>query len=267
MTWIRRILIGLLVTVVLLVAGLAGVVALEMAFGQKATDFTNVSYLGDEGVTLHGYLAQPEGAGAFPAVLMVHEWWGLNGEITEMADRLAEEGYVVLAPDTYRGETTTLMPRALYLRVSTPEIQVNDDMWAAYAYLAGLDNVDLERIAVLGFCYGGGVALRHAVDNPAVAATINLYGSRVNDPAALGALLESGAPLLGIFGAEDTQIPLAEVAAFEAALDSAGIPHTVTVYEGVGHAFVNPESIDAGGAAAAAWTEILAFLASALQPA
>ena len=112
-----------------------------------------------------GYLALPEGEGTFPAVLMVHEWWGLNEEITHMADRLAEEGYIVLAMDTYRGQVTSQVPRAIFLRVTMPEAQIDQDMQSAYEYLISLPQVDAERIGGIGFCYGGGVILRHATQN------------------------------------------------------------------------------------------------------
>jgi carboxymethylenebutenolidase len=197
---------------------------------------------------------------------MVHEWWGLNSEITEMADRLAAEGYVVLAPDTYRGQTTSQIPRALFLRLTTPADRVDGDMQAAFDYLAALDTVNANQVGVMGFCYGGGVALRHGVSNPAVRATVNLYGDTIDDPAAFGALLAPDAgPVLGIFGAQDQQIPVTRVRAFEAALNAAGIASTVTIYDGVGHAFVNPASVEAGGAAAEAWAQILAFLDGALR--
>jgi carboxymethylenebutenolidase len=262
----RRILIALLLIAALLLAGVFAVVALDSVFGAKATDFTNVTYTAADGTTLHGYLAQPPGTGPFPAVLMVHEWWGLNDEITEMAEKLAAQGYVVLAPDTYRGQTTSQVPRALFLRLTTPADRVDADMQAAFDYVAALDTVDADRIAVMGFCYGGGVALRHGISNPALAATINLYGDTVSDPAAFGALLEPTAgPVLGIFGADDAQIPVEEARAFEGALNLAGIVSTVTIYPGVGHAFVNAETIAAGGAAADAWAQILAFLGTALR--
>lgn len=177
-----------------------------------------------------------------------------------MADTLAEQGYVVFAPDTYRGKAATTVPGALFLRITISEEQADSDMQAAYAYLASLPTVDIARVGVLGFCYGGGVALRHAVINPALAATVTLYGDTIVDPSGFGALLNSERPLLGIFGAEDNQIPLTEVDSFETALTDAEIPHEVTIYEGVGHAFVNPESIAQAGAAQDAWTQILAFL-------
>ncbi len=266
MKWLKRVLIGVVVLILVVIIGGVGVFALEATVGPKATDFTNVSYIAEDGTELHAYLTQPEGEGPFPAVLMVHEWWGLNSEITEMADRLSEEGYVVLAPDTYRGQTTALVPRAIYLRLNTPEAQIDGDMLAAFNYVTGLENVDSERVGVMGFCYGGGVALRHAVENPQIVATVNLYGETILDPTAFGALLQPDAgPVLGIFGAEDQQIPVSEVEEFTEALNAADIENTVTIYPGVGHAFVNPAGIEAGGAPAEAWTQITAFFEARLQ--
>jgi carboxymethylenebutenolidase len=256
---LKRVLIGLLVLVLAVVVIGGGLVAADAFGGAQATDVTNVTFASEDGTTLHGYLAQPEGDEALPAVLMVHEWWGLNAEITEMADLLAEEGYVVLAPDTYRGRVATTVPAAITLRVTVPEERVDSDIQAAYEYLRSLPNVDPERIGVIGFCYGGGVVLRHATQNPEIAATINLYGDTIADADGFGALAESGKPLLGIFGEEDAQIPVSEVELFDAALDEAGIPNEVLIYPGVGHAFVNPETLAEEGAAREAWGEILGF--------
>ena len=260
MRWLRRLLLLLLIIILVPIVLVVGIIAADASFGAEATDYTNVSYPAADGTTLHSYLAMPEGEGPFPGVLMVHEWWGLNGEITELADRMAEEGYVVLAPDTYRNATTNQIPRALYLRITVPEDRVDGDMQAAFDYLATLSEVDSETIGVIGFCYGGGVALRYAIDNPEIAATVNLYGDMIADPTAFGALLEEGAgPVLGIFGREDAQIPVEEVQAFDQALDTAEIDNTVTIYDGMGHAFVQPEVIDEGGAPEEAWQQILAF--------
>ncbi len=262
---VRRIVIGALALIALLVLGVGGVMLADGFLLQQATDYTNVSYTADDGTTVYGYLALPEAEGMYPAVLMVHEWWGLNAEIVEMAETLAEEGYVVLAPDTYRTRLATTVPGALMLRLSVPEQQADMDMIAAFDFLAGLPNVDPLRIGVMGFCYGGGVALRHATQNAEIAATINLYGDTILDPNGFGALLDSGRPLLGIFGAQDNQIPVSEVEAFEAALAQTSIPHEVTIYPGVGHAFVNPSSIAEPGAAQEAWAQILAFFETNLQ--
>lgn len=260
---VKRILLSIGIIVVVLIAIGAGVVIGDSQAFEGAGDVANVEYPAADGTTLVGYLAQPEGEGTFPAVLMVHEWWGLNAELTEMADILAEQGYIVLAPDTYRGRVATTVPGALTLRLSADEARVDGDMQAAFDYLVALPNVDPARIGVMGFCYGGGVALRHAVANESIAGTINLYGDTIADPDDFGALLTSGRPVLGIFGEEDNQIPVSEVEDFRAALEAAGIPHEVTIYPGVGHAFVNPETIS-GGAAQAAWAQILDFWAETL---
>lgn len=266
MRWIRRLLLGIILIIVIAVLLVVGVIAADATFGATATDYTNVSYESADDTTLHAYLAAPEGEGPFPAVLMIHEWWGMTPEMTELADELAAEGYVVLAPDTYRGATTNQIPRALYLRLTVPTERVDADMRAAFDYVANLPQVDAERIGVIGFCYGGGVALRHAIDNPLIAATVNLYGDTVADAGAFGALLsaESG-PVLGIFGGQDQQIPLDEVTAFEEALNEADIDNTITIYEGQGHAFVQPDTIIEAGEPRDAWLQILDFLAQELQ--
>lgn len=266
MKTLLRVVLGLLVTLVVLILGFVGVMLADALALDEAATVTNVSYPAADGSPLIGYLAQPADSTdePRPAVLMVHEWWGLNHEITEMADLLAEEGYVVLAPDTYRGRLATSIPGALFLRIGAPVERVNSDMQAAYDYLVMQPGVDPARVAVMGFCYGGGVALRHATVNPQIAATINLYGDMIETVDGFGALLTSGKPLLGIFGEVDQQIPVSEVEAFRQTLAETTIPHQVTIYPGVGHAFVNPQSITQPGAAQDAWKAIRVFLAAAL---
>jgi len=102
--------LGLLLIIVLV---FAGIILFDVAFGQGTDEFTNRTYSGSDGQELIGYLAQPDGAGPHPAVLLIHEWCGLNEGMTILADVLAAEGYVVLAPDAYRGRVTDLLPRAL----------------------------------------------------------------------------------------------------------------------------------------------------------
>jgi carboxymethylenebutenolidase len=259
MKWIKRIVLGVVVLIVFAILALFAPVGIEAVFGPKASDFTNVQYEAEDGTMLDGYLAVPDGEGPFPSMLMVHEWWGLNADIIALADQMADEGYVVLAPDTYRGETTTQVPRALYLRLNVSEDRVDSDMMAAFDYLASLPEVDADRMGVMGFCYGGGVALRHGIQNEQIKVTINLYGDTVLDPTAFGALPDNGT-LLGIFGEIDETIPLEEVEAFKQAVADAGIEHTITVYDGVGHAFVEPDTINEAGQAQAAWQQILDYL-------
>lgn len=258
--WIVRIGLGIVAVVLLILVVLAGIIIYDTNFGAEAKGAANVTYRGADGQTLQGYLAQPEGPGPHPAVLMFHEWWGLNAEIPHLADALAGQGYVVLAPDLYRGRVASTVPGALWMRITTPDEPIWADADSALAYLRGLETVDPERVASMGFCFGGEqslqLGLRKADDLTVV---VLFYGSTVADPAALEALAEAQ-PLLGIFGAEDGQIPLSEVESFRAALSTAGIEHTVTVYDGVGHAFVTAENYDQPGAPGEAWQQLTAFL-------
>ncbi len=261
MKWLKLILGGVLGLLLLIVLIFAGVILFDAASGRETAEFTNTTYSGRDGQELIGYLAQPEGAGPHPAVLLIHEWWGLNEGMTILADALAAEGYVVLAPDAYRGRVTAQVPRALWLRLTTPEEQVFADIDAALAYLMSLDNVDTTRLASMGFCFGGGHSLQLGMrQSENLALTILYYGAVVTDPELLRPLTD-GQPVLGVFGEEDQTIPVADVLEFEAALNSLDIPNEITIYEGVGHAFLSEENYDQPGAAMNAWQQTLRFLA------
>lgn len=265
MKWIIRIALSLLGAVIVMIAVVAGVIAWDVNFGVNATDFTNVTYTADDGTILNAYLATPDGDGEYPAVLMVHEWWGLNAEIIELADEMAQEGYIVLAPDTYRGPTAGTVPGALFLRINIDMQQVDRDMLVAYNYLNDLPET-AENIGIVGFCYGGDVAFNHGIANPDIDAVITLYGSTLADASMYGALLNADAPpVLAIFGDADPSIPLDEVDAFETALNAAGIQNTVTIYDGMNHAFVQPDAIQEAGASQEAWQEILRFFETHLS--
>jgi carboxymethylenebutenolidase len=256
---IRRILVGVGFFLFALILLLVISVAFDAWIGQdRVLDYSNKQIQGPDGQFVNVFLAYPETPGPHPAVIMIHEWWGLRPDIVEKAEALAEEGYVVVAPDTYRGRSTGWIPRAIYLRVGTDVEQVNVDLDIVYEWLEQQPEVRSDRIAVMGFCYGGEMALYYSLHNDRLVATGVFYGSLITDPAVLSRL---PGPLLGIFGAEDVSIPVQEVNAFEDALEAAGIPHQITIYEDVGHAFVTDmDAIRAGGAQGAAWAELLTFL-------
>lgn len=265
MKWIKRILLGFVAFIGIIILLFAGVTVLDSMFGTDSSEYANVTFTDESGNQLHGYLAQPEGEGAFPAVLLIHEWWGFNEGMTVLADALAEEGYVVLAADAYRGNVTNQIPRALWLRLTTPEEQVFNDVDAALFYLMDLPNVDQEKVASMGFCFGGGHSLQLGMrESENLALTILYYGSVVTDPDLLRPLTD-GQPVLGIFGEDDASIPVAGVLEFEAALNSLDIPNQITIYEGVGHAFLNEENYDEPGTAGDAWQVTLTFLAENFQ--
>jgi carboxymethylenebutenolidase len=261
-----RILLGVLALVLAGALILAGVILYDGMFpAQRVTDMTNVTYAGPDGATLHGYVARPAGAGPHPAVLMIHEFYGLNRDIIKKADLLASQGYVVLAADSYRGQTTALIPRAIFLVVSTPQDRIASDLDAAFRYLAGVAGVDKTRVGAVGFCFGGTQVMKMGTRNGDLAAAVIFYGSGpITDPGELGLMGRRG-PVLGIYGEQDQGIPVAEVRGFELALRARGITHQITVYPGVGHAFVTSTSLAQPGAAQQAWGEMLAFLAKSLK--
>ena len=147
--------------------------------------------------------------------------------------------------------------------MTTQPEDINADLDSVFAWLESQPNVDLRRIAILGFCYGGRASLAYSLHNDNIAATVVFCGSPETNPEILATL---PGPVLGIFGGADQSIPLDKVNAFEHGLEAAGIPHQITVYDGQPHAFVqDAERIKAGGAQGEAWDEMLMFLDANLK--
>ncbi len=257
---IQRVLLGLLALVVLLVVFLVGSVFVDGALGsQRLEALTNTVIPGvNGGPQVRAYVAQPPGDGPFPTLIMIHEFYGLNESILGKAEALAAEGYLVIAPDTFRGSTTRWIPRAIYQVSTNPAEQVNADLDSVYVWLESQPKVDPRRIGIAGFCYGGRTSLLYSLHNNRLAATVIFYGSAVSDPAVLKNL---PGPVLGIFGGADVSIPVEEVKAFETGLEQAGVPHEITIYPGQPHAFVvDMQGVRAGGAQGEAWAQMLRFL-------
>jgi carboxymethylenebutenolidase len=258
---------GLFVLFITLVVLLAGSIAVDYVLGAGRLDrVTNTTIPGlNGGPDVRAYVAEPAGAGPFPTVIMIHEFWGLNDAMVSKADLLAEEGYLVVAPDTFRGSTTGWIPRAVYQVITTRPESVNADLDSVYVWLESQADVDPDRIAIAGFCYGGRTSLAYSLHNNRLAATVIFYGSPETDPEVLKNL---PGPVLGIFGGADQSIPVEQVDAFDSALTEAGVPHEITVYEGQPHAFVkDAEGIRAGGAQREAWDQMVAFLEANLRQA
>jgi len=265
MKTLLKILLGILGILLLLVLFLAASILYDTITGRSRIEqVANTLIPGQsEGPDVYAYVAAPAGEGPFPAVIMIHEFFGLNESIVGKAEALAEEGYLVVAPDTYRGLTTAWIPTAIYRVLTARPERVNQDLDSVFAWLEGEPQAQAELIGIAGFCYGGRVSLNYSLHNPDLAATVMFYGSPVTDAETLKAL---PAPLLGIFGGADRTIPPEQVNAFETALEQAGIPHEITVYEGQPHAFVaDMETVQAGGAAGEAWAQMLRFLEQNLK--
>jgi carboxymethylenebutenolidase len=220
---------------------------------------------GDETAT--GFLVTPEGKGPFPAVIVIHEWWGLDGWVKGQARALAREGYVALAPDLYRGKVTDKQEEAHQLMMGTPRDRALRDLKAAFSTLASRPDVRKDRIGVIGWCMGGMYSLALATEEPRLAAVVAYYGAPPTDAAAVAKIK---APVLGNYGAEDKGPAPEQVKAFEAAMKKDGHTIDVKLYPGAGHAFANPNNPWGGyreAAAKDAWSRTQAFFAKNLKKA
>ncbi|MEF3276034.1 MAG: dienelactone hydrolase family protein [Chloroflexus sp.] len=260
---LRRVMRWLGLGIGVVIAGLLLSIPFDALIGSgRVAALTNTTIPGPAG-PIRAFVAQPAGHGPHPAVIMIHEWWGLRPDIIEKATALAADGYLVVAPDTFRGASTTWIPRAVYQVMTTPLAQVQADLDAVFAWLTNRPDVQADRIAVIGFCYGGRMSLLYTLHNPAVAATGIFYGMAEVEPAQLSQIR---GPVLGIFGGADASIPLSEVKQLELDLKAAGIDTHFHIFPDQPHAFVGGiDAINAGGAPGEAWQVLRAFLAAALQ--
>ena len=233
------------------------------AISAFAAESKSVSYKsGDE--TVQGVLYTPTGKGPFSALIVIHEWWGLNDWVKDQASKLADQGYATLAIDLYRGKVATTPDEAHQIMRGVPDDRAKRDLHAAFEYLASQSNVKKDRIGAIGWCMGGGYALDVALQEPTLAATVINYGHLATDP---DALKKINAPLLGLFGAQDKGITPEDVQKFEQAMKQLGKKIEVKEYEDAGHAFENPNNKQGYREADAqdAWKRTTDFLSSTLK--
>ena len=198
-----------------------------------------------------------------PAVIMIHEWWGLNDNVRAMAERLAAEGFIVLAVDLFGGDVATTPGAARELMMNAVENSnsVTSNLEQAYSFVT--DTAGAPRVASLGWCFGGGWSLNTALLFPKDLDAAVIYYGQVTDNEARLAPLE--VPILGLFGSEDRGIKLESVRRFEETLERLGKDYEIQVYEGAGHAFANPSGNNFNADYAEdAWRRTLAFLSSHL---
>jgi carboxymethylenebutenolidase len=226
---------------------------------KKVTYFDNVS-----GYLVYPAAANTTGNNKLSAIIMIHEWWGLNDNIRSMANTLAkQDNYAVLGIDLFKGKLTKDPKQAMQQVKSVTDKpgEPISNMQAAVKYLSSLPFVDSSKIVSMGWCFGGGQSLQlalHSEQHPLVA-TILYYGTPlVTDKQEVSKIKW---PVLGIFGDKDQAIPLPEIQKFKAVLDADGIPNEIHIYKGVGHAFANPSGANyAPKETADAWQKTLAFL-------
>jgi carboxymethylenebutenolidase len=211
------------------------------------------------GAEASGYLAEPANVPA-PGVIVLQEWWGLDSHIRSICDRLAEAGFVALAPDLYGQEPTSQPDEAQQRMMALSMDKTEKQMSAAVEYLCTRDEVADHRVGAVGFCLGGGLAIWAAAASRAIAATVTYYYVM---PHGKPDFTEIRGPVLGHFGTADEFVSLDDARALEGELREAGVDTTFEFYEGAGHAFFNDTNrlgtYDAGHAEQS-WERTLAFL-------
>lgn len=256
---------------------------LDSTGGAEARTVWNYTWPGAGGGERGGFLVEPAVArrsvadpgeafraersadGRYPAVLLIHEWWGLNLETARIAEQLAADGYVVLAPDLLRGRLAVTVPGALFQMVTVPKRAIEMDLDLAFQQLRGIPEVDPRRVAVVGFCFGGTQAMHFGARNDTAAAIGIFYGGGpITDADDIG-YLGRAMPVFAAYGEHDRTISSEDVAAFRELLEAGSQAVTVTTYRGVGHAFVNPQSLRSDATAQTAWNDLRRFLRSHLS--
>jgi carboxymethylenebutenolidase len=227
--------------------------------------------------TLASYVAAPKNAGpATPAIVVVQAIWGVDAQLRDTVRRLAKEGYVAVAPDLYTGlqapsgDNSTDFAPFREVASKLADAVVDADLAAAAAFIrSGAGNAK-RKVGVTGFCMGGAIALRQAVDNATVfdAAAVFYgkvrYGTTENDgaitPIALAYADDIGVPLAGSWGGRDTSILADDVRALDARLASSKKPHDFKIYDDAGHAFFDDtRNSYVPSAASDAWSRTLAW--------
>jgi len=220
----------------------------------------SVQYYPDHPATV-GYLAEPAGEGPHGAVILIHEWNGLVDRIRQVADAFAAEGYVALAADLYSGRTGNSREENLALvneTLARPD-EIIRNLDAAVAFLKARPDVN-GKVAAIGWCYGGGVALSFALGSDNHEGTAIFYGRLLDDPEKMKHIHHE---IHGTFAGNDTGIPREAVDRFVAALRKAGIPNDVHVYDDVEHGFwlyVDRDPEKNLGPAVHAWQRLRAYL-------
>ncbi len=243
-----------------------------------------VRYKGHNGDLIRGQLTRPLGAGPFGAVIVVHEAFGLNLYARECARRIAEHGYITLAPDFFARWDMVLEDfvdlaevRAMnqVMGGGPSDAQIGGDMEASAEYLQNMPQGN-GKIGSIGFCWGGRVTVLHACNSERMAAAVDCWGGRViatpeqltpQMPKAVFDMLSNlSCPLLGIYGADDYSPTVAENDQLEAELKRLGKPYEYHTYEGAGHAFFNFTRPNFRAAPAQeGWNQVYAFYARHLR--
>ncbi len=212
----------------------------------------------DKGEGVKGYLARPDDDQKHPALILIHDWWGLKDGIRQFAENFARLGYVALAVDLYDGKSAATREEAKTLASGVRQnvSAAFDNLKSAVSYLKNRTDVDSTRLASIGWCFGGGWSYQIAKNNLGVKASIIYYGffNPKDD------LSKMRATILGHFGKNDRAIKVDNVYEFQANLKTLSGDHEIYIYENAGHAFANPGDRYNKEAAELAWDRTVVFL-------
>lgn len=205
-----------------------------------AIDKSTPVYYSTEGKKVSGYLAKPSTSGKHPAVILIHEWWGLNDDLKAKADAFAEAGYIALAVDLYAGKSATKPEGARVLagKVRDNMKEAFNNLNAAFSFLKSQSSVDKNRLGSVGWCFGGGWSYQIAKNNLGAKVSVIYYG-RFN-PA--DDLAKMRANILGHFAEKDRGIKVDNVKEFQAKLKTLSGDHEIYIYPNTGHGFANPNN-------------------------
>jgi len=207
-----------------------------------------------------GHFVFPEDmVDSLPAVILIHEWWGLDDRMRSIADRIAAQGFVVLAIDLYGGKTTNSPAdaRLLMLTVVEHPEYAAQNIRQAYDWL--LESTGAKQVGVVGYGFGGGWSLNAAVDLPQKLDAAVIFYGQVSDNEEV--IAEIDAPLLGFFGREDKSIPANSVERFESVLENLGKDYKIELYSDAKAGFASPGNRNFDKALAQkSWNEMLKFL-------
>jgi carboxymethylenebutenolidase len=192
----------------------------------------NVTYFNN----VNGYYVAPRGNGDYPGIILIHEWWGLNTQMRQTADTLANQGYRVLAVDLYNGKVATTQEEAMQLVGQVNQGQALANMQAALGFL---EDHGAQTVGSWGYCFGGGQSANLALSGTDVDATVIYYGTV---PTNASQVTKVDAPVFMVYGDQDTNTPASSAQQFKELLEDEGVDAELVVYEGVGHAFANPSN-------------------------
>jgi carboxymethylenebutenolidase len=193
------------------------------------------------------YRAMPAAGGPFATILVVHEAWAVHEHIQDICRRLAKLGYYAIAPDLFarygdasKMETSAIVQN-IFPKVTAAQVDGDLDACVAFAKASGRANTD--KLAIIGFCWGGRVVWQYAFHNRALKTGVAWYGHLgaklgPDSPSALELAPELTVPVLGLYGGKDQGIPAAEVEKMRSALKEAGNPSQIIVYPDADHAFL-----------------------------